>query len=426
MSRNDDRAPAPAQILLDLTRIVAATLRPTPTGIRRVELAYANYLLARASADVQFVVRDKIGRLCLVARSRGEAFVREVGAQWRDGGTSRLARWRRRWRFHRFHAGLLLRGSRSLRDHVAAARGPTVYIVVSHLHLDRPHLVERLKSWGDVRLVFFVHDVIPSLFPEYFLRRDAAPNRALMHRAARLADAIVVNSVATRRAFLDLCGRDGIRGPTYVAPLGAAPLARPAPLATPVRPYFLCLGTIEPRKNHLLLLNLWRRFGPDAPRLIVVGARGWKNENVIDLLERSEALRGKVEERNLVTDDELARLLAGARALLLPSFIEGFGLPLAEALVAGVPALCSDIPAFREVGGDVPEYLDPLDGPAWQRAILAYAAEPSPRRTAQLERLKDWRAPTWEAHFAVLETILGDLAAADDAAPAPLGARAGL
>ena len=77
-------------------------------------------------------------------------------------------------------------------------------------------------------------------------------------------------------------------------------------------------------------------------------------------------------------------LLRGARALLLPSFAEGFGFPVIEALQLGVPALCSDIAALRETGGAVPEFLDPLDGPGWHQAMLDYAAPrfAAPRRAA--------------------------------------------
>src|ERR1700710_674754 len=95
------------------------------------------------------------------------------------------------------------------------------------------------------------------------------------------------------------------------------------------RPYFLCVGTIEPRKNHLLLLHLWRRMvalhGNRAPRLLIVGKRGWENENVLDLLDRCPALRGHVIELGTVPDSKLTALLRGAQALLMPSFAEGFG-----------------------------------------------------------------------------------------------------
>src|SRR4029079_9804715 len=136
------------------------------------------------------------------------------------------------------------------------------------------------------------------------------------------------------------------------------------------RPYFVYLSTIEARKNHLLLLNLWRRlggeFGDRAPRLVLVGQRGWETENVIDMLDRCPALRGLVIEHNALPDAAMVPLLKGARAMLLPSFAEGFGFPVVEALQLGIPALCSDIAALRETGGAVPEFLDPLDGPGWR------------------------------------------------------------
>jgi Glycosyl transferases group 1 len=153
------------------------------------------------------------------------------------------------------------------------------------------------------------------------------------------------------------------------------------------RPYFLCVGTIEPRKNHLMLLHLWRRFialhGDATPRLILVGRRGWENENVLDLLDRCPSLKGHVIELGTVPDTRLAVLLRGARAPLMSSFAEGFGLPVAEALAHGVPVLYSGLPALREAGQAVPEYLDPLDSHAWHDAILHYAADTAPRRAAQ-------------------------------------------
>jgi glycosyltransferase involved in cell wall biosynthesis len=132
---------------------------------------------------------------------------------------------------------------------------------------------------------------------------------------------------------------------------------------------------------------------------------------VVDMLERSRRLRGLVEEHNGLSDLEVGALLHNARALLLPSLAEGFGLPLAEALASGVPAICSDIPVFREVGRDVPEYLDPLDLKAWLDAVVGYCSAHSPRRLEQLRRLEQWRAPAWVNHFTAVEQLLTDLGA---------------
>src|SRR5690606_20770954 len=115
---------------------------------------------------------------------------------------------------------------------------------------------------------------------------------------------------------------------------------------------------------HLLLLNIWRRMietiGPDAtPHLAIVGRRGWENENIVDMLGRCEAIRGHVHEYAGLSDAAVGALLRDARALLCPSFAEGFGMPVTEALLGGTPAICSDLPALREAGGDVPDFIDP-------------------------------------------------------------------
>jgi glycosyltransferase involved in cell wall biosynthesis len=277
--------------------------------------------------------------------------------------------------------------------------------------LDRPGPIEALRRQG-CRFVPLIHDLIPLLHPEYARQGQAEKHRRRIATTARLADAILVNSAATA-ADLEpwLSGRDTPL-PIRVAPLGiVTPEVQAPPVA--LRPYFVVLGTIEPRKNHLLLLNLWRQMaatlGPAAPRLVVIGRRGWENENIIDMLERCAAIDGLVEETGPLPDREVASLLRGARALLFPSFAEGFGLPLAEALALGVPVIASDLPALREVGGAVPDYLDPLDGAGWRNAVVDYARPDSAARRAQLARLPGWTPPSWSKHFAIVDGVLDTL-----------------
>ena len=100
----------------------------------------------------------------------------------------------------------------------------------------------------------------------------------------------------------------------------------------------------------------------------------------------------------------------GASASLYSSVAEGFGLPVAESLSLGVPVLCSDVAELREVGRDVPDYLDPRDAAAWARAIADYARSDSTARQAQLRRLRNWSAPSWAEHFRIVQPLI-DLAA---------------
>jgi glycosyltransferase involved in cell wall biosynthesis len=403
-------------ILFDLSRLVSRAGRRTPTGIDRVELAYAEHLITRG-ARLCFTTLTASGRFGLLPRAAAEAYVQAIAGAWRgaiaslpqNGQTKRLAR--------KLRLEPLLRGPRALHAQLRDEVDRPVYLLVSHHHLEKRRAISRLKERSGARFVCLVHDLIPIEFPEYALPGQDEKHRRRIETAAALADAVIVNSIVTRDAFHPYLARAGRAPPILVAPFGVdlPPLSAGGPV--PVKaPYFVCVSTIEARKNHLLLLNLWRQlvdeFGNAAPRLVLIGQRGWETENAIDMLERCPALRGVVLERNNLSDAEAGRLITGARALLLPSFAEGFGFPLVEALALRVPVLCSDLAALRENGGGVPEYFDPLDGSGWRAAILDYSRPMSPRRDAQLDRLASWTPPRWEDHFAAVEALIAETRAA--------------
>ncbi|MBO9582500.1 MAG: glycosyltransferase, partial [Sphingobium sp.] len=174
---------------------------------------------------------------------------------------------------------------------------------------------------------------------------------------ARHAHGVIANSRATADALAGYLAASGEpEPPLSVNPLG---VTRFEPDTPPIDdPYFLCLGTIEPRKNHLLLLHLWRQFadradGRPVPRLVLVGRRGWENQNTFNLLDRCPQLRPHVLELGRVSDRALAAWLGGASALLMPSFAEGFGLPVAEALAADGGRRVVRISSQRAVPGGI-------------------------------------------------------------------------
>jgi glycosyltransferase involved in cell wall biosynthesis len=403
---------APVHVLLDVSRLLLCVHRTSPSGIERVEYAYARRWLARPAEDCTFTAQSVWGHFAALPREGVAALLDALDEVW-DRGAPQRRGLRRAQRIALSLQGRLARGGGRLVLRARLRRHPgAVFLLVSHHALDQRAPIAALRRAG-ARFVPLIHDLIPLTHPEYTRVPQIARHAARIANTAALADGIIVNSAATESVLLDHLATHGRVPPIAIAPLGTRAMRAPE-LTLPTEPYFVCIGTVEPRKNHHLLLHLWRDFaaeGRRGPRLLLCGRRGWENENVLDLLERCTALRGPVRELGAVPDAEVTALLAGARALLFPSFAEGFGLPVAEALALGVPVLCSDLPALREVGGAVPDYLDPLDGPGWRRAILDYAEPDSPARAAQLARLTGWTAPSWSAHFDEVDALLAHVTA---------------
>lgn len=374
-------APARPFYTLDISRLLSRSKALVPTGIDRVELEYARYLLHEVPERLEFAAMHPLGRFSALPFFAAAEFVASIGGFW-DRGTgsetavSRLAA--------RLQSRILLPELARRNERQPAASQVRVYLHVSHHHLIRPAVIEAaIKRRPGTLFVPMVHDLIPLEYPEYSRPREPARHKRRIDTVLRYADAILTPSRAVRASlegYVVLAGRKDL--PVWSVPHGVHLKALENEVSAPEkveegseRPYFICLSTIEARKNHLLLLNIWRRLveihGNAAPRLVIIGKRGWENEQVLDMLERCPNLKDIVQEHNTLPDTEVVRLLRGARALLFPSFTEGFGLPLAEALALGTPVLCSDIPVFREIGGDAAHYIDPLDGLTWMRQIEA-------------------------------------------------------
>jgi glycosyltransferase involved in cell wall biosynthesis len=400
----------PYSIALDISRLIYTAWHRTPVGISRVELAYAEHFIDTVPDRLHFVVRDALGRLRVLDRRHAIAFVGQLRRFWQfETGTTAAYR-RIAMRALWLHIRLLLSPKGSLSSLIDGIVNRWVYICVSQLSLAKPATIVELRQRKSLKVLCAVHDILPIEYPQYFPAGAESGYRARLESTARHADIVMTNSQATATGF-----RRGFCGPGHspvivVAPLGVEDRAEADRRdVTDHPPYFVMLGTIEPRKNHLLILRLWRSLGENAPRLVIIGKRGWRNQATFDLLDRSVAPGGQVEEHDRLSDDEVRRMLSGARALLMPSFAEGFGLPIAEALASGVPVLCSDIAVFREVGGDAPEFIDPRDDAAWRAAIIDYAAPQSRRRAAQLARLKAHVPVRWPEHFRRISQSLATL-----------------
>ena len=410
------------RILYDASRLMSRADRATPTGVDRVCLAYAEWLLSRP--DVTAIpVRGRKGRLVAVEDGWFRRVVADLRDRWAGAGAAGDADQENQ---------LLAALTATTRPPVSALSAPPapaaprpadkgrvlkqffrsrhiaplppadLYLNVGHTTLHEPEALQALGVAG-VRRVVLIHDLIPVTHPEYCRPGDAAKHHARVANTLRHADQVIVNSAYTRDELLAFAADEGLPSPpVHVAHLGVEPTFGVGQAIQAARPYFIHIGTIEARKNLALLLTVWRRLeeqmGEGAPSLVLVGRYGWENEAVLDHLERSPNLRGLVHQASDLSDAMLTRLMRGARAVLAPSSVEGFDLPAVEASAMGLALIASDIPPHRELTPDA-ELIDPLDGVGWLAAVeRATSAPPVP---------PVFDPPTWAAHFRTVAAAIG-------------------
>lgn len=439
--------PPNASLFIDVTRCTYRLTGSTPTGIDRVEFAYASHLLRDQAVYDPISVFTAPFFTGVLRNDLMHELLRRIERAWRlhtpadsdqvyltvrellhkpvDDGPLQERRIRegaRNARLRRnmvFPAWDLLRSPRRLKRRIDRIAAPMIYLNTSHNQLETPQRLAWTKS-GRVRSVFFIHDTIPIDHPEYVAPSSPRRHERRLETVATLASLVIVNSDLTRRRLQDWLERMGRPCPQIaVVPLGVADIfvKEPRRLGGAPRPpgdghpYFVTLSTIEPRKNLLFLFAVWRRLverlGERAPRLVVVGNRGWENENIVDVLERSVDLGRYLIEVSDLCDAGLAALIGGARAMLQPSSTEGFGLPLIEGLSLGVPVVASRIPAHMEAGGESATYIDPIDGPGWVDAIERLLDDADPLTMELRGRASAYRPMSWSQHVGTTLDIIG-------------------
>ncbi|KQU54801.1 hypothetical protein ASG72_04090 [Bosea sp. Leaf344] len=291
----------------------------------------------------------------------------------------------------------------------------TAYFNVGQITLAIPFLLRWLERRRDVRPLFMLHDVIPLETPEYVEPSAVKGHSAMVDQTARLAAGLIVTTQSAKAAVLGELHRRGSRQiPTLSLPLPVQAIFRqPAdPDASLAHiPYFVVCGAIEHRKNQLMLLEVWRRLqrsGKDTPHLVIVGSAGWQGNLIRDRFERSTDVNKHIHVVSGLSTPALHRLMSGARGLLMPSFSEGFGLPVLEAGALGIPVVASDIPAHREIARPDTIFVDPIDGPGWGAAILSLLASKPPARL-----FGDYATFAWDEYFGALRDFVREIKATD-------------
>jgi glycosyltransferase involved in cell wall biosynthesis len=269
-------------------------------------------------------------------------------------------------------------------------------------------------------IVSCIFDLIPELYPAACHEATVTQYRAWLRRGLMESDGFIAISQTVARELEDyveqhrLPHRPGLKIGWFQCGADVPVIATDAPrdkiraAATGEAPVFLTVGTIEPRKGHRVALaafdQLWRE-GVSAS-LVIVGRRGWYEEAVVAAITGHPEFGHRLFWFDDVEDGELAYLYQTVAALVLPSYAEGFGLPIVEAARHGRPVICSDIPVFREVGRDGAIYFRVNDPDALAGAIREFltgnrGVDPDrvlkltwrdgARRIADVLRHEDWQ-----------------------------------
>ncbi len=282
-----------------------------------------------------------------------------------------------------------------------------------------------------LRYIPFLHDCIPLVVPEHCAGGLVEEFARWFAGLCMHADLVLCNSACTEADFRRLSGAMLPAGvpaiPTVVLRLDAVtPLAAVAPDPPPLplragRPYVLSVGTIESRKNHLLLFGAWlallRRHGPEAvPDLVCVGKQGWQAEAALALLANSPDLRDRVHLLHDVSDGALAALLRGCLFTVQASHYEGWGLPVTESLAHGKPVVLPAHSGFLESGAVGGVFFTPGSEPALVEALERLILDPGHRATAEARLAADLKLRRWSD----IATALRAAVAEATCLPAPL------
>ena len=260
--------------------------------------------------------------------------------------------------------------------------------------------------WRRCPTVLTIHDLSLVLHPQTHQKRSVRRGRRRLPLMVRTADAVIVptESVAAEVSEHLKITRDKV----FAVPEAARASFRPTDEteAAAVRRrigvrenFLLAVGTIEPRKNLLVLISAFdalTRVQPDSDlQLVIAGGRGWLSGPLFEALEKSP-VRSRILLTDYLHDDELRGLYSSCRAFVYPSIYEGFGLPPLEAMACGAPVVASGIPALIETLGTAPQFFDPQSSEELVESILRVTNEHGLRQRLIAAGISQAEKYSWE------------------------------
>lgn len=410
----------------DITRLLSRASVLTATGQDRLDIRYANYIATNLSAYNLTGLFQHKGVIVLVSSTLTKRIIAQLFNKWILNGcpddvhATEADTCIQMLRAEILNVTLLKSAPIDTRlDSSNSPTRPAVYINAAFTHNEYGEEFFKYKEISGAKMLFFVYDLLPIEFPEYFKSDTDRRHLSRMINVSRCADIIIPISRDVGEKVNELFQVLNTNIPRIVPiepGVEEAFLINRNQIAIDQEPLnqFVIVSTIEPRKNHLMLLQIWREFVysglEQIPKLYIIGRRGWKNDNVFNFLDNCIALKPYVIELTDAPDDTVISKLSESKASLFPSFGEGWGLPPVESLALGVPTICADIPILREATKGSAMYINPNDYFGWRDKILEISQMTITEFCEKRRELESFHPFEWGAAFEKLRVVIAETA----------------
>lgn len=257
------------------------------------------------------------------------------------------------------------------------SQGDTIISVGLNINSKDMNELAYIKQKKSLYIKVFCHDIIPISHSGLVTKEAHEKFTAYFQKLAKIADFFYCNSYYTQSELKNYLKKNNCKVP----PIEVVPLGSDIKIVNSMQnvnesikkvlaeKFLLFVSTIEIRKNHRVLYEAYSslidRKIENLPKLLFVGQKGWMVDDLLKKLSKDEIVQGKIVIFSDVTDNELALLYQHCLFTLYPSFVEGYGLPIAESLAYGKYCLAANTSSLTEVGQDFIDYLDPTNVQAW-------------------------------------------------------------
>lgn len=288
-----------------------------------------------------------------------------------------------------------------------------------HTMPNRSYLLPKLKN-KQIRIAVLIYDIIPIRYPQYMNGQTLMKFMEYLTAHLKYADDIIVNTNSVKDDVLQLFNELSLTAkPIHVIGLGAdfSVCEKKSLNFNEIDPivfdivkkgkFLLTVGTVEPRKNHKVMIEAYEKYLSDENiSLVIVGHVGWNMDDVLKRIQNNPDYNNGLYLLSGISDAALDYLYNHAFMVLFASFAEGFGLPTIEALIKQIPVICSDIPVMHEVGGDFAEYFSLNDSKQLADIVKKYLNDDKLYQEKKNQIINRYQPPKWRISAEKMKHLL--------------------